>query len=126
MSQPSSQQPPAAGKTAATPPTPEAEANQRIADLQTRLKALQQEVISMEGKVLNRDPVKIEALKKENEALGKSFILLKKSVFVIISESHQPRIMDELKLQYEILRRATIEYCTKAKIDPELWKSIAS
>jgi hypothetical protein len=80
----------------------------------------------LEGRAVNRDPKLIARLKKENEELSKRFTLLKKALFAIIAESYQPRTADEVKLQYEVLRKATIEYCQNAKVDPELWKSIAS
>jgi hypothetical protein len=106
--------------------TPESEANQRITELQARLALLQQELLTMEGRLANRDPKLIERLKKENAEFTTRFQLLKKALFAIIIESYQPRSSDELKLQYETLRKAAVEYCKKTKIDPEIWKSIAS
>jgi hypothetical protein len=117
-------QPQAAAKPAG--PNPEAEANARITELQAKVGLLQQQILTLEGKAINRDPNLIARLKKENDELSKRFTLLKKALFAIISESYQPRTAEEIKLQYEVLRKATVEYCQNAKVDPELWKSIAS
>ena len=117
-----------APKTAAAPaaPNPEAELNQRIAELQAKVTALKQEVLTLQGKAANRDPKLIAQLKQENAELAKRFELVKKSLFAIIAESYQPRTAEEAKLEYEALRNATVDYCKRAKIDPEIWKSIAS
>lgn len=111
---------------AAAPQSPEAQALARVKELREKISQAHQQILTLEGKLKNRDPNLIARLKKENDEMGKRFALLKKSLFAIIAESYQPRSADELKLQYEVLRRAAVEYCKKAKIDPELWKSIAS
>jgi hypothetical protein len=117
---------PKPGAAPAAASSPEAQALARVKELRAKVAETQQQVVTLEGKLKNRDPQLIERLKKENEELEKRFVLLKKSLFAIITESYQPRSADELKLQYETLRVAAVEYCKKAKIDPELWKSIAS
>jgi hypothetical protein len=121
---------PKAGATpanaAATALSPEAQALARVKELRAKVITTQQQIATLEGKLKNRDPQLLERIKKENAELEQRFVLLKKSLFAIITESYQPRSADELKLQYEALRLAAVEYCKKAKIDPELWKSIAS
>lgn len=106
--------------------SPEADAAHRVAELQAKVAALQQEVAVLRGRTANRDPKLLGRLKQENEQLLKRFQVLKKTLFAIITESCGPRTADEEKLQYETLRVAAVEYCKKAKLDPEIWKSIAS
>jgi hypothetical protein len=97
-----------------------------IGELEAKIKTLEQEIIILEGKIGNRNPQQLEKVKRENAELKQRFQLLKKALFVIINESYQPRTIQEADLHYDVLRRATVEYCKKAKIDQELWKSIES
>ena len=110
----------------AAPQSPEAQALARVKELREKITQTQSQLLTLEGKLRNRDPNRIARLKKENEDMTKRFALVKKSLFAIIAESYQPRSEDEWKLQYEALRKATVEYCKKAKVDPQLCKSIAS
>jgi hypothetical protein len=103
-----------------------AEINHRINGLQATLQVLNAEVRMLEGKLSNRDPALCQKLKSENAELQKRFDLLKNVLFAMISESYQPRNADEVKLQYEVLRLAAVEYFKNTKTDPELWKSIES
>jgi hypothetical protein len=106
--------------------SPEGDLNLRITELQAQNALLLQEIVTLEGKINNRDPLLLEKTKKENETMKQRFQILKKTLFAIISESYQPRTAEEAKLQYEVLRKATVEYCKKAKIGQEIWKSIES
>ena len=102
------------------------EIHARINELQTTVQNLTTEVHMLDGKLSNRNPELYQKLKEENAELQKRFDLLKTVLFAMISESSQPRNADEMKLQYEVLRLAAVDYFKKAKTDPELWKSIAS
>jgi hypothetical protein len=107
-------------------PTPLSSVQSRVGELEKTLATTLQEVRSLEGKIANRDPKTIEALKKENDALSRRFDLLKNVLFAMIAESYLARNADEFKLQYEVLKQAALEYFKTSNTDPELWKSIAS
>jgi hypothetical protein len=111
---------------AATPPAAPTTIQGRVAELEKNLATTLQEVRTLEGKLANRNPKLIEALKKENDELEKRFQVLKNVLFAMISESYLARNADEFKLQYEVLKQAALEYFKVSNTDPELWKSIAS
>jgi len=111
---------------AAQAPALNTEINVRINEVQATANALAQEVRMLEGMLANRDPILCQKLKNENAELQKRFDLLKSVLFAMILESYQPRNADEVKLQYEVLRLAAVDYFKKTKTDPEIWKSIES
>lgn len=98
----------------------------RVNELQSTVQNLTAEVRTLEGKLSNRNPELCQKLKGDNAELQKRFELLKNVLFAMISESYQPRNADEVKLQYEVLRSAAVDYFKKNKTDRELWKSIES
>ena len=61
-----------APKLAAAPPSPEAEANARITELQAKVEQTQQQILTLEGRAVNRDPNLIARIKKENEELAEA------------------------------------------------------
>jgi len=114
----------------ATPPkvslSPEAEAATRIKELETKLTALNAEIKVLHGKLSNRDPLIAHKLKKENEALAIRIAKLEQALYALLADSFKPRQPDESNLQYEVIRRAAVEFFKKANVAPELWKNIES
>ncbi len=106
--------------------TPESEAKERIKMLQDSVKALQGEIRTLSGRLANRDPVLIASLQADNKVLRERLGRMEKALAGLLTESLAPKQQDDIKLQLEVLRLATVEYCKKANITPELWKSIES
>lgn len=106
--------------------SPEAEANARIKEIQARIVALQSEIRTVQGRYTNRDPVLARSLAKENELHRARLALLGKALFGLMLDSFKPRQAQEEQQQYEILRQSAVEYCKKANVDPEIWKSLVS
>ena len=108
------------------PALPESAANARLDDLQTKVAVIRKELRTLQGRISNRDPAKVESLKDENQELSKRIKLMEKALFGLIDESLRPRQGEDLRTQYEVRRQAAVEYCKKANLDPEIWKSIVS
>lgn len=107
-------------------PPSTAELMTRIQGLQARLKALQEEVRVLQGQVSNRDAGRLKAIALENETLQKRVAALEEGLFSLLVDAFKPRHTRDEKLQYEILRSHTVEYCEKSNVDPEIWKSLVS
>ncbi len=106
-------------------PSPEEQAHARITELEKQVKALELELRTAQGRLLNRDPALFQKLKAENKELKERKAKLEKALFALVSESFQAPRSEELKIQLEVLRLAAVDFCKKANIDPEIWKSIA-
>lgn len=113
-------------KSGKTISTPESEAAARINDLQARLASLKQEIKTIQGRMANRNPQMILATQKENDLLKARIEKLKSALFTLVMDSYKPRSPDEAELNYENLRRASVDYFKKANIAPEIWKNIES
>jgi hypothetical protein len=111
--------------TPATPSSP-ADLQARIADLKKTSHALSEEVRMLEGKLANRNPQLLAKLRNENQELALRQETLLKTLLALMIESYQGRNADEVKLHYECLKQSAVDYFTKNKVDPELWKSIES
>ena len=117
---------PAASAVTTPKVSPEAEANTRITALQVQVTALKAEIKTIEGKLANKNPLTANALKKENDELRARNLILQKAFHGIITEGFKPRQAEDMKMQYEVLCQAAIEYFKKANVDPEIWKNIVS
>ncbi len=106
--------------------SPEAECRQRIEALEKQIADLKQELRILKGKFANRSPDRSNRLKQENHDLKSRLALLQKALFGMAYESYKARGEKEFKEQIETLRMAAVEYFKQAKIDPEIWKNIAS
>lgn len=106
--------------------TPEAQASARIKDLQAAVAALQKDCRTLEGLLANRNPQALERLNQENEKLRARAFALETALGALMIDSLKPRLAEEEKAQFEILRQATVEYCKKANVDPEIWKNLVS
>jgi hypothetical protein len=106
--------------------SPEEEASERIAKLQVDVVAVEREIKTLEGKLANRNPAALGEVRTANAALEKRLTALKLALYSLLIDSLKPRFNEDLHLQLECLRQATIEFCQKANVDPEIWKNIAS
>lgn len=104
----------------------ENELNAKINELQAQAATLVGELRIYEGRIANRNPALAAKLKTENLVLTKRIAALEKALLAISLDVLKPRINDDAKLQYEILRQAAVEFCKKTNTDPEIWKNIAS
>ncbi|MCM2277799.1 MAG: hypothetical protein NDJ89_06955 [Oligoflexia bacterium] len=123
---PATPAPAAASATPTSFPTPEAEVNHRIKELQAQVVTLQKEIRMTQGRFANRSPEIQKALEKENQDLRLRLSALEKALLAIHLDAHLPRRLEEEKTQYEALRLAIVEYCKKTNIDPEIWKNLVS
>ncbi|MEK6705850.1 MAG: hypothetical protein AABZ06_08675 [Bdellovibrionota bacterium] len=104
----------------------EAETTNKIAELEARKEALQQELHIMRGKLLNRNPVSAKKLKRENEDLRARLARLERALFGLILDSAKPRKAEDTLNAANILRQAAVQYFQNIKLDPQIWKNIAS
>lgn len=102
------------------------EIHERILKLNQEISALRNEVKRLQGLLKNRAPAVLEKAKSENAGLKTRMQLLEKALFGILVDSEKPRVAEEERLQYEVLRQTTLELCQKADINPEVWKSLVS
>ncbi|OFZ56421.1 MAG: hypothetical protein A2428_15735 [Bdellovibrionales bacterium RIFOXYC1_FULL_54_43] len=108
------------------PASPEAEANARIAELQAKINQLKQDLRTNAGRLANRDPLTLNKLQTENEQMKVRVAALKKALYALLVDYRKPRQPDEADLNYEVLRRAAVDYFKKANIAQEIWKNIES
>lgn len=111
----------AAGAAPAAPPQ-----LNTLSAIQEYVRNLHIEVRTLEGRIKNNDPAAVKRLNEENQALRDRLAQLEKALSAMITDALAPRSADEAGIQYEALRKAAVDYFTKSKINPDLWKNIAS
>lgn len=104
--------------------TPEADATRRINALQEAAKKLDGEIKILEGQFKNRDPALVAALQAENKVLRERLSRLEKAYLILSSEKLDSMNPNDLTVQTEALRVAAVEFCKRANINPEIWKSL--
>ena len=109
-----------------TPQTPEEAANLRVKELQTALARLQSEIRTGQGKLANRDPTILKRLTHENEQLHFRINLLEAALLALCQDALVPKNAEDDAARLEILRQATLDYCRKKNVDPEIWKNLES
>jgi chromosome segregation ATPase len=105
--------------------TPAIQINESVAALKARIRQLEGEIRTLNGKISNRSTSRAQAVQKENQQLGLRVSALESKIAELLTQSTSPAQADDLKQQTEILRQVAIEYCQHNKIDPELWKNLA-
>ena len=98
----------------------------RVAELQSQLAILEQEVKTLAGRIANRDPVKAKAITAENVTLKARLALLQKLYFTLAQKMSLGSSAEDVSTEYEMLRLAAVDYFKQINLDPELWKNIAS
>ncbi len=105
---------------------PVEQALERTEELRTTLKALENETITLDGKLKNRNPALAKQIANENEIMKKRIENMNKAYQAILLEGLQVTEKQFLEFHYEDLKQATIEYCKKANVDLKIWKELAS
>ena len=103
-----------------------AEISARVTQYQEEITALEKEVKILEGKFNNRNPQVIAAIKADNDVLKARLKNIQTAYFALTMDALLPRTVDDFKTRNEALRLASIAFFEKLKLDPNLWKSIAS
>lgn len=125
MSQ-SPRQPSAPPGGAAAVAAPPADVNARIVGLRAEIEVIRKDLVSMQGKLKNRDPSLLNGLKEENARLKQRLVRLESAAHGLNAESLLPRDPAEAKAAVETLRLAAVEHCKKTNVDTNLWKKIES
>lgn len=118
--------PPAAPTAPAPTPLPEDAAKTRIEEAQKEIRALKQEIVNMNGKIMNLDPQVAQKLQTKNDELRGRRDALIKALFALHGDAVTGRSPEEEQIRSEVLRLAAVEYFKKANVDPQLWKSLES
>jgi predicted oxidoreductase len=92
--------------------------------LQEQATALEGEVRILEARISNRDPVVLSELREENLKLKQRMNRLQYSLFALLTEALRPKTAGDLRLQLDVLRQGTIDYCKKQNISNEIWRNI--
>jgi predicted nuclease with TOPRIM domain len=103
-----------------------AEISARVNAMQEENTALEKEVKILEGKLANRNPAQAKAIKAENDQLRARVKRLEKALFALMLDGMKPRSPEDMQTRNEALRDASVMLYEKLKLDPNLWKSIAS
>lgn len=103
-----------------------AEISARVTQYQEEITALEKEVKILEGKFNNRNPQVIAAIKADNDILRARLKNIQTAYFALSMDAFLPRTVEDFKTRNEALRLASIAFFEKLKLDPNLWKSIAS
>jgi hypothetical protein len=104
----------------------EAELKSRIAASESELKALEAYLVSSRGRLAGRKESRLADLRKAHEAARARVEFLSQAACSLAVDALEPRDATEAQMQAERLKHALVAHCRKQKIDPELWKSIAS
>jgi hypothetical protein len=105
-------------------PSPESESHARIDALHDQVKGLEAELKTLEGRLANRDPNLVVALRKENQELRNRSVKLIRAYFALVSEATAIRDDDPRRTELETLRTAAMQYFQKNNVNPEIWKNL--
>lgn len=95
-------------------------------ELQSEVITLENEVVSLKGKLAGRKEPVAHALRKENEALKQKVTLLAEIAHSLAMDALHPGDERTARIQLERLKGAVVTFCTKSNIDQGLWKKLAS
>jgi hypothetical protein len=95
-------------------------------ELEAELTTLEHEIESMKGKIAGRKEPVAHALRQENKALKSQLVLFTEIAHSLDIDALHPPDEGSARIQLERLKAAVVVYCTKSKIEPGLWKKLAS
>jgi len=102
------------------------DAKERVTALEGELQTVENEVVSLKGKMAGRKESVAYALRTENAASKQRLELLTQIAYSLSMDSLQPTDEGSARLQLERIKQAVVEFCTKSNIDQGLWKNLAS
>lgn len=97
-----------------------------IPALKTEIQMLQQEIRILEGKLKNRRPEFVQALKADNERLTARAQELERIWLGVQLDLLQPKDKDEMNLKVETQKISAAASFRASSIDESLWKNLVS
>jgi hypothetical protein len=102
------------------------EARARVAQLGVELEQLARELARLRARLSRRRPETLEALERQQETERLKLEALSAKALALAFARLEPGDPPQAVIQFERLKLAVVHYCEIAKVDPELWKNIAS
>jgi uncharacterized protein YlxW (UPF0749 family) len=97
-----------------------------MSELLTQMRALEQEVKTLEGRQTKRDPKRAAVIAKENAELQAKLTGLQTQILQVIQKIASGGTAEDAAIAENVFRKAAMEYCKITNKPADEWKSLES